>query len=89
MSKPNQLDALIVKYAPQWPIKQIASCDLAVLRLAIAELLFEPDSPKKVIINEAVELARLFGGDNSSKFVNGVLGSIYLEVDNNDKIQQE
>lgn len=87
ISNQEKIDELITKYAPQWPIKQIASCDLEVLRLAIAELLFNPDSPRKVIINEAVELGRLFGGDNSSKFINGVLGSIYQEVEDDGKNQ--
>lgn len=72
----NEIDALIEEKAPDWPIKKIAKIDLVILRIAIFELIFKKDTPTKVIIDEAVELAKEFGNDNSSKFVNGVLGSI-------------
>ena len=69
------LDALIHKYAPAWPVQQIAVIDRNVLRIAIYELSGATGTPPKVAINEAVDLAKLFGSDNSSRFVNGVLGA--------------
>lgn len=73
----QQLDAIIQPIAPEWPINQIARIDRAILRMSLYELSFSGDVPPKVVINEAVELAKAFGGDNSSKFVNGVLGTAY------------
>jgi N utilization substance protein B len=70
------IDERITAAAPAWPLEQMASVDKSVLRLAICELLFVEDVPPKVAINEAVELAKVFGHDTSPKFVNGVLGSI-------------
>jgi len=70
------LDELLQTLATEWPIDQIARMDRVVLRIGAYELLHEPDVPPKVVINEAVELAKAFGGENSSKFVNGVLGSL-------------
>ncbi len=70
------IDRNIQNFAPAWPIEQIPVIDRNVLRLAIFEILLDNKVPVKVAINEAVELAKTFGGDNSSKFVNGVLGSI-------------
>ena len=71
------IDKLIEANAPAWPLTQIAPADLAVLRLAIFELLFENQKqPYKVIVDEAVELAKEFGSDSSGSFVNGVLGAI-------------
>ena len=74
-----ELDKVIAKSAPDWPVEQIASIDKTVLRIAIFELKDEQDTPPRVIINEAVELSKAFGGDNSSKFINGVLGTLYRE----------
>ena len=72
------LDGKIQPIAPEWPIEQIARVDRAILRLGLYELLHRNDKvPPKVAINEAVELAKAFGSDNSSKFVNGVLGTAY------------
>jgi N utilization substance protein B len=72
------IDAKIQPIAPDWPIEQIARVDRNILRLGIYELLHQADVvPPKVVINEAVELAKAFGSDNSSKFVNGVLGTAY------------
>ena len=62
--------------APEWPIAQIARMDRIILRIGVYELLFDSKVPPKVVINEAVELAKAFGGDNSSKFINGVLGTV-------------
>lgn len=70
------LDSVVGELAPEWPIDQIAAVDRNVLRIAIYELLFEPKIPPKVAINEAVELAKMFGGESSPRFVNGVLGSL-------------
>lgn len=73
------LDAKLQPVAPEWPIDQIARMDRLVLRIGLYELENEADVPPKVVINEAVELAKAFGGDNSSKFVNGVLGTLLRE----------
>lgn len=73
----GQIDAIIAPAAPEWPIDQIALVDLVILRLGIYELLFAKEVPPKVAINEAVELAKAFGGENSSRFINGVLGTVY------------
>jgi len=74
----KRIDGLIRKYAPAWPLDQIAIIDRNILRLGICEIIFDL-VPVKVAINEAVELAKTYGGENSSKFVNGVLGSFYSE----------
>src|SRR4051812_40774220 len=74
-----KLDAKLQPVAPEWPIDQIARMDRLVLRIGLYELENESDVPPKVVINEAVELAKAFGGDNSSKFVNGVLGTLLRE----------
>ena len=70
------IDALIAKSAPAWPISQIATIDLAILRLAVWELLFAKKEPYKVIVDEAVEIAKEYGGESSASFINGVLGTI-------------
>ncbi|OGO16575.1 MAG: transcription antitermination factor NusB [Chloroflexi bacterium RBG_16_48_7] len=72
----DKIDEAIRKYAPLFPLEQIASVDRNILRIAIFEILFNNKTPVKVAVNEAVELAKGFGGDTSPKFVNGVLGSI-------------
>jgi N utilization substance protein B len=70
------LDLLLQPLAPEWPIDQIARMDRVILRMGAYELLHSHEVPPKVVINEAVELAKAFGGDNSSKFINGVLGTL-------------
>lgn len=75
------LDAALQPIAPEWPIDQIARMDRVVLRMGLYELTYEPDVPPKVVINEAVELAKAFGSENSSKFVNGVLGTALRQRD--------
>jgi N utilization substance protein B len=70
------LDTVVSELAPEWPIDQIAAVDRNILRVAVYELLFEPEIPPKVAINEAVELAKMFGSESSPRFVNGVLGSL-------------
>lgn len=79
-AKQKELDNIITSFAPEWPIDQITITDRNVLRIGVYELKIDPDIPPKVAINEAIELAKAFGGDSSGKFVNGVLGSIYKEM---------
>jgi N utilization substance protein B len=71
-----ELDALIQDNAPEWPLDQVAIVDRNILRMAIFEFVIEGNTPVKVAINEAVELAKLFGSDSSGRFINGVLGTI-------------
>ncbi len=71
----SNLDATLQPIAPEWPIADIARMDRIVLRMSLYELLKNKEVPPKVVINEAVELSKAFGGDNSSKFINGVLGT--------------
>ncbi|MFN3692562.1 MAG: transcription antitermination factor NusB [Candidatus Paceibacteria bacterium] len=82
LSKQPELDLVIEKAAPEWPIDRISPVDRNILRLGLFELLFADRSevPAKVAINEAIELAKQFGGENSSRFVNGVLGAVYKEI---------
>ena len=78
IAEQGDIDSKIQPIAPDWPIDQIARIDRNILRMGIYELLHQADVvPPKVAINEAVELAKAFGSDNSSKFVNGVLGTAY------------
>lgn len=78
IEKATELDDLLRPLAPEWPLEQIARIDHSILRLSLYELIHTPDSvPPKVAINEAVELAKAFGSDNASKFINGVLGTAY------------
>jgi len=77
----DQIDAIIAPAAPEWPVEQIAKIDKIILRIGVYELCLKREVPPKVAINEAVELAKTFGGENSSKFVNGVLGTIYRNSD--------
>jgi N utilization substance protein B len=76
VARGQALDQVIQQFAPAWPVAQLAPVDRNILRIAILELLHNPETPDKTAINEAVELAKIFGSDNSSKFVNGVLGSV-------------
>ncbi len=78
-SHQEELDALIKRYAPEWPVEQIAIVDRNVLRISIYEITMRQDTPIKVAINEAVELAKQFGSDSSGRFVNGVLGSLVAQ----------
>lgn len=75
-TKREELNSLLQPIAPEWPIHQIARMDRAILHIGAYELLYGTDVPPKVVINEAVELSKGFGGENSSKFVNGVLGTV-------------
>lgn len=82
LQKQTEIDLVITKAAPEWPLDRISPVDRNILRLGLYELLFADrnEVPAKVAINEAIELAKQFGGENSSKFVNGVLGSVYKEL---------
>ena len=79
------IDHLITKNAPEWPLDKIAKVDLVILRIAIFEVAFNEETPQRVAIDEAVELAKEFGNETSSKFINGVLGSIVAALDENKK----
>ncbi|PKN02962.1 transcription antitermination factor NusB [Candidatus Dojkabacteria bacterium HGW-Dojkabacteria-1] len=87
--KKEEIDQVITQFAPQWPISQMKLVDLQILRIAIYEGFLAKITPPKVAIDEAIEIAKEFGGDTSSKFVNGVLGAIYeinkQEDDKSDK----
>jgi N utilization substance protein B len=82
IKKGKIIDEVIEKAAPDWPLEKINAIDRNILRLGLAELLFgnRAEVPPKVAINEAIELAKTFGGENSSKFINGVLGAVYKEL---------
>ncbi len=79
-----EIDKIIEKAAPEWPIDQINIVDRNVLRIGLYELLYEDKTavPPKVAINEAIELAKNFGGESSGEFINGVLGTVYKELEN-------
>ncbi|MFA5386176.1 MAG: transcription antitermination factor NusB [Candidatus Paceibacterota bacterium] len=78
-----KIDEIIEKAAPQWPIDQIPNIDRNILRIGLYELLYanKEEVPPKVAINEAIELAKNYGGENSSKFINGVLGTVYKQLE--------
>src|ERR1700752_1604491 len=82
LKKRSIIDEIIEKAAPDWPLDKISIVDRNILRLGLAELLFgdRKEVPPKVAINEAIELAKTFGGENSGKFINAVLGSVYKEI---------
>ncbi len=69
------LDNVITRYAPAWPVSQLSVIDRNILRIALFELIYTPGTPRKTAINEAVELAKIFGSESSARFINGVLGS--------------
>ncbi len=81
----HELDQIIAKYAPEWPLDQIAAIDRNILRVACWEFAAKGETPVKVAINEAVELAKLYGSDSAPRFVNGVLGSL---ADHQHEIEQ-
>lgn len=82
LSKKEKLDEMIAACAPQWPVEKLNRIDLSVLRLAVYELMVDKKEPVKVIIDEAIELAKEFGSESSPSFVNGVLGAV---IDNKDE----
>lgn len=83
IEKRDETDAVLAKAAPEWPLDKIAPIDRNVLRIGLYELLFgdKAEVPPKVAVNEAVELAKSYGGETSGKFVNGVLGTVYRELE--------
>lgn len=83
------IDDIIIKAAPDWPLEQITMVDRNILRIGVYELKYAPDIPAKVAINEAIELAKTFGGKSSGRFVNGVLGTIYRQVEPEIKEKEE
>ena len=85
LPRTNNLDQLIAKYAPEWPFDQVAAIDRNILRIALWEFAVFHETPIKVAINEAVELAKQFGSDSAPRFVNGVLGAL---ADHQHEIQQ-
>lgn len=90
LAKKEDIDLVIAKAAPDWPLERIAPVDRNILRLGLYELLFADRAqvPAKVAINEAIELAKTFGGDSSGRFVNGVLGAVYKELGEPGKDEQ-
>ncbi len=76
----QEIDESITQFAPEWPLEQITTVDRNILRIGIYELKYADEIPPKVAINEAIELAKTFGGESSGKFVNGVLGAIYKKM---------
>lgn len=79
LSKKETIDKTITHIAPEFPVENINKTDLAILRLAIYELLFDKKEPPKVVLDEAIELAKEFGGDASPAFINGALGKLLKE----------
>jgi N utilization substance protein B len=84
-----EIDKAIVKYATEWPLDQITIVDRNILRIGVFELLMATDIPPKVAINEAIEIAKTFGGESSGKFVNGVLGAIFKDMDRKKKTVED
>ena len=77
----DKVDKIISEYAPDWPIDQITNVDRNILRLGLYELIFAKEVPPKVAINEAIELAKSYGGHSSGKFINGVLGTVFKNME--------
>ncbi|PJA47313.1 transcription antitermination factor NusB [Candidatus Uhrbacteria bacterium CG_4_9_14_3_um_filter_36_7] len=73
----SEIDKIIIEFAPEWPLESMTMIDRNVLRVGVYELLYAEKIPSKVAINEAIELAKTFGGDASGRFINGILGAIY------------
>ena len=84
----KEIDPYIVKHATEWPLDQINAIDRNILRLGIYELLFSV-TPPRVVINEAIEVAKAFGGESSGKFINGVLGAIYKDMPEAERTRRE
>ena len=80
LAQKQLLDENISRFAPAFPVDQLSSMDRSILRLALFEIVISKNSPPKVVVNEAVELAKEFGTDTSPKFVNGVLGSVLSDT---------
>lgn len=87
MDHVEEIDKLISTYATDWPIEQITLVDRNILRIGVYEMSYNSDIPSKVAINEAIEIAKKFGGESSGKFVNGVLGAIYKQLEREGKVK--
>jgi len=87
----SNIDKIIEKAAPEWPLEQITIVDRNVLRIGLFELIYgnKKEVPPKVAINEAIELAKNFGGESSGKFINGVLGTVYKELQNQETEEEK
>lgn len=83
-----EIDDYVSRYAPDWPISQITIVDRNILRIGIFELIFNNDIPDKVAINEAIEIAKAYGGESSGKFINGVLGAIFKDIEQQRSLEQ-
>jgi transcription antitermination protein NusB len=83
----QKIDEYITRYATEWPLDQITIVDRNILRIGVYELIIDKDIPEKVAINEAIEIAKTFGGESSGKFVNGVLGAIYNDIIKEGKVK--
>lgn len=84
----QSINEYIIRFATEWPLEQITLVDRNILRVGVYELIYNADIPAKVAINEAIEIAKKFGGESSGKFVNGVLGAIYKDLDANGIIKK-
>ena len=84
----QKVDALLVEFAPEWPVSEMTNTDRNILRLGVYELVFDQNIPAKVAINEAIELGKAFGGDASGKFVNGVLGAMFRDMVAKGKVKE-
>ncbi len=82
------INEYIIRYATEWPLDQITLVDRNILRVGVFELIYNADIPSKVAINEAIEIAKKFGGESSGKFVNGVLGAIYKDLEQKGEIKK-
>lgn len=85
----DEIDNYIRRYATEWPLEQITLVDRNVLRIGIYELLYSENIPPRVAINEAIEIAKAFGGESSGKFINGVLGAIYKDMPEAERVRRE
>lgn len=85
----DEIDSFITTYAPEWPLDQITIIDRNILRLGVYEMVYDEEIPARVAINESIELAKAYGGASSSKFVNGVLGSIFKSVEDRIAAKEE
>jgi len=84
----DEIDELITRFAPYWPIETMTIVDRNILRCGVYELKYHPDIPSKVAINEAIEIAKGFGGESSGRFINGVLGAMYKEMVEKDELKE-
>jgi len=80
LEKLDEIDKVIEKYALDWEVKRMLSVDRNVLRLAVYEMVFSTDTPAKAALNEAIEIAKVFGSEDSSKFINGILGQVIKHI---------